>query len=174
MTIIAILFLLIGNWFQSPNKQIIHAHKCLDDIHRQAQSRINAWLTQKAIQNPESIFPQTYSITFDTNNQHILLHYDQETYHQIHLWENTALSCNSDKYTIYMSWDTQQIDTNQQGMSANTFDNYIQFTLCENWLCIGLGTIYYDTRTRQIQLYICPQWPDTFCFSQEDESTLIL
>jgi inorganic triphosphatase YgiF len=57
------------------------------------------------------------------------------------------------------------IQIENKKMSADQFTGTIDFLFCQEEKCRPLGNIYYDTRTQQLRLYLCPQASNTFCSS---------
>lgn len=164
MWIIAILFLLIRGWFQSPNIYTEQAESCLQNIYGLSQSMAYAWLTQRGFQQGnETVFPEQYHIYFNTNEQKIQTAYDSQIEEEIALQVPSSRGCYDNNYQVEITGSNTHIYIQETNMIANAFTGDIKFLFCEAGECSPLGTIQYDTRSQQLYLYLCSSSPTEFC-----------
>jgi len=164
IAVVAILFLIISNGFQSTTNHQTQAQWCLQHSYAQVQSRLYGALTQKIIPSDPDTVPTSYTIHFDPTEQKISLGYDQTNdYESIALDNAYNIWCHNANYQVQMTGEKVDITMINQTMQSNNFTGIVWFLLCENQECNPLGSIYYDTRTQQFRLYLCPQDVAGFC-----------
>lgn len=155
--------MLIRGWFQPSNIYVSQAENCLQNIYGLSQSMIYAGLTQKWLQQEDmTIFPEKYHIYVDTTEQKIQTAYDTIIDQEIFLTSNNR-GCYSNNYQVLLTGSNTHIYIQQTNMVANSFTGNIYFDFCQQGECRPLGTIYYDTRSQQLQVRLC--WSDQtdFC-----------
>lgn len=164
MGIIAILFLLVRWWFQSPNMYISQAESCLQNIYGLSQSMIYGWLTQRGYPGTSgSIFPSQYHIYFNTDIQTIKTAYDEDVDDEIILGQVNSRGCYTNNYQVQLTGTDTHIYIEQTNMIADAFTGDINFVFCETGECNPLGTIHYDTRSQQLYLYLCSASQTDLC-----------
>ncbi len=162
--IVSILFLVIQSGFQIPNSYKTQAQWCLQHSYGLTQSFLYAWLTQKSLE--ENIFPERYTIVFDTDTQTIQTTYNTSTvYETINLNEAKNIWCHNNNYQVVMTGWLQTVSITDTSMTADQFTGNVNFLLCTIEDCLPLGIIQYDTRIQQLRLYLCPDTSEAFCSS---------
>jgi prepilin-type N-terminal cleavage/methylation domain-containing protein len=163
ITLVAIIFLATKTWFQIDKTNNIQAQSCLYYSYWQIEYRLYAGLTYKNIGSGASTAPKTYTITIDPEQQHIILSYNQQDITTIEINNNKNIWCKNNDYQVVITGDKQTITIQNKTMVAANFTGNANFLICKENMCQWLGTIYYDTRSQQLYLYLCPQWEEGFC-----------
>jgi len=170
LVVVGILFVAFRSVFYVKNKDIFYGQACIESIYGQVNNFLFAGMSSKSINSWwTQIFPNTYSIHFDPDNQKIdLIYNDDAIYNSMTIsWQSNILYCNNNSITIYMSGDNYHIIITK-GLQAQQHNKPIYlsgvdflgrniFWLCniEGDDCKEIAAFTTDTRTINIQKQMC-------------------
>lgn len=179
--IVSVLFVAFRSSFQIKSKDVLYGQACIETVYGQVNNFMHAWLSSKSIYTGNTtIFPDQYSISFNPVDQKILLSYKKQNsgyiYNSIEFsWNTNIMYCNSNSYTIKLTWDSYEIHINkglQENSALQAF--YISgtnsvstwwntFLQCENlWTwCKTMARFEVDTRTIGLKKQMCFFFSDT-------------
>jgi len=183
ITIIGIIFLSSKKLFQPQNRDMLYANSCINNLHWELTNYINTSFTSKWIAiSWNIIYPDSYIINFDSQNNTIKLEYKTKNQtwirKSLNLNENLPVDyyCKTSRYTIKLSWDSPtikikkwfqkqwtkpsfQIINNQ----IQTFIQNIPLYLCQQnaTFCQNISLFTIDVRTKKIIKKTCKEYTGT-------------
>ena len=175
MMIVSVLFVAFRSSFEVKNKDTFYAQACVEDIYGQVNNFIHAGLSSKSLFDwTTAVFPDTYTISFQPEEQKIFLQYQQQEsgyiYSSIEITgDSNTTYCVSNSYIMLLTWDTYELTINkwlQENIALQSFylsgttsvstwaNIFLQCT--PEWLwCKKIGRFQTDTRTLSLQKQIC-------------------
>lgn len=186
--IVSILFVALRWAFEIKNKNIFYGQACVETVYGEINNFLYAGLSSKSLFTWNiSIFPDQYTISFDSIQQRIELKYTEKgneyTYNTIPFTGNSNIAyCSSNNYAILLTWKTYEIhinkwlqeDTNLQsfyltwGYTWSIWGN--EFLLCSlQWTgCKTIARFESDSRTLSITKQICLNLTNTGSCNDND------
>ena len=185
--IVSILFVAFRSSFQIKNKDVMYGQACIETIYGQINNFLHAGLSSKSLFTWTTIFPDQYIISFNPNQQLIVLKY--ETHGNTYVYNNiaftgnvTTMYCSSNAYTIQFTWETYELHINK-GLQENAALQFFYlsgthsistwwnvFLQCDNqWTwCKIMARFESDTRTISIRKQMCLNFSGINCLERDN------
>lgn len=187
MMIVGILFVVFRSSFQVKNKDVLYGQACIETLYGQVNNFLHAGLSSKSLFVWTSvIFPDQYIVSFKPAQQLIELKYSEQgseyIYSSIELTGSNIMYCNSNRYTMILSWENYELHINkwlQENAALQFFylsgTNSVstwwsEFLQCDNqWTwCKTMARFESDTRTISLKKQICLSFTGTDCLEWDN------